>query len=501
MEFTSFGVLLYYLPVMLVGYYVLSSFKKARNLWLTLCGLGFYFLNGIECAVLLVTLAALNYTMGFAINRFATKAAEASRAHKNEDGGLTHERKAKKAARNVMFVSVIVNLAPLFAFVILPHLLGNFPQWFNIDLQYSPVVPFGMVFFALQGISYTADIFRGNAKWNASIVSTFVYFTFFPAVFAGPIIKYHEVANQIEEREITFDKSADGLGRLIVGLAKLCLIAEPLLAIGRMVMDRSNLSGLYTSAPVALMLVGLGCCTIGMYHFFSGFSDVAIGMGKMLGFNLPENFRHPHLATTVTAFWQRCYSSLTGWFEEYVYDSLSKKRSNNDKMVLHMLLMWLLIGLWTGPGLPHVIFGFWNFIFLLFEKVVEMEEKKKRTLFRHIYVIIVAIVSIIALNADTMYQFTLYISNLFGMKNYGFFSGFAMHLLTENWPVLVVGLICSFPFGTKLRQWADQKKGFFRVMSTLFYPIVMVVLAALIVLKLSGINYDPTQLFSLYLWS
>ena len=500
MEFTSFGVLLYFLPVMLVGYYLLSPLKRVRNIWLMLCGLVFYFLNGIECVVLFAAYAVLNYCMGYAIDRLKAKAA-AVLAETEEEKREELKQNGEKAVCSAAIFSVILNLAPLVVLVISPHLFWNLPQLFRMDLPYSPIVPFGTAYLVLQGISYTVDIFRGKVPWSANIVSTFVYFTFFPAVFAGPIIKYHEVAGQIKEREITFDKTADGLGRLVVGLAKLGLIAEPLLTIGRTVTLRSNLSGLYTGAPIALMLVGLVSCMLGMLHFFSGYSDVMLGLGKMLGFDLPENFRHPHLATTVSAFWQRCYRSLSGWFEEYVYDSLSKKRSNNDKMALHLLFMWLLLGLWTGPSLSNIIFGFWNFIFILFEKVVEMQEKKKRTLFRHIYVIIVAIVSVISINASGLYQFTLYISNLFGMKGFGLHSDFAMQLLAENWPFFAAGLVCSFPIGTKLRQLADKKNGFFRTVYTLLYPVAMAALTALIVVRLSGINYDPTQLFGSYLWS
>ena len=333
MEFTSFGFLLYFLPVMLAGYYLLSPFKKIKNIWIILCGLGFYFLNGIECVVLLAALAVLNYVMGFIISHFMAISADLSITADKDT-----IRKAKKAARNVMKLSIAVNLAPLFIFIFIPEFLRSLTQWIDFKAQFSFIAPFGIAFLALQGISYTADILNGKVNWKPDITNALVYFTFFPAAFAGPIIKYHEMADQIESREITFDKISEGLCRLVVGLAKLCVIAEPLLAVSTIITDRSNVSGLYANVPVSLTMVGLISCIIGLYHFFSGFSDVAIGMGKMLGFSIPENFRHPHLATTVTAFWQRCYSSLTGWFEEYVYDSLSKKRSNNDQMVLHMLL-------------------------------------------------------------------------------------------------------------------------------------------------------------------
>ena len=160
-----------------------------------------------------------------------------------------------------------------------------------------------------------------------------------------------------------------------------------------------------------------------------------------------------------------------------------------------------MIGLWTGPNLPHIIFGFWNFVFILFEKVVEMRERKNKTLFRRLYVMIVAVVSVIALNATGMYQFTLYISNLFGMQGYGVHSDFAVNLLNEYWPVLLAGLIAAFPVGTKLRQLAVEKNGFFNAVYTVFYPVAMMILVALIVLELSGVGYDPAQLFSTYLWS
>ena len=496
MKITSFWFLLYFLPVMLAGYYLLTCFKKLRNIWLALCGLSFYFLCGIEYAVLAAVLTVVNYTIGFALSRLTAKATDTSLS-----ADRAAKERLKKTARNIMVLSVAVNLAPLFAFVFIPRLFPAIPFPFGFASPFSYIVHFGIAFLSLQGISYTTDIVRSKVEWNPNIISTVVYFTFFPAAFAGPIIKYHTVADQLENREINFDKISEGICRLVVGFAKLCIVAEPLLAVSHLITERSNMSGIYSSAPISLMLLGLVSCVIGMYHFFSGFSDISIGIGKMLGFSLPENFRHPQLATTVTTFWQRCYGSLTEWFDEYVYDSLSKKRSNNDMMVLHMLVTWLLIGIWAGPSVPSIIFGFWNFVFILFEKVVEMKEKKKKTLFRHLYVMTVAVVSVIALNTSGLYQFTLYISNLSGMKGYGFYSDFALRLLMEYWPVLFAGLIAAFPIGTIFRQLASRTSGILSAVYTVVYPIAMLVLAALILLSLSGVSYDPTQIFSAYLWS
>ena len=495
MELVNFGFLLYFLPIMLVGYY-LFAFQKVRNVWLVLCGLAFYFLNGLASVALVVVISMLNYLLGFAISR--SLAASVESPHKT---AKTARERAKSVAKALIRLSIFINVLPLFLFILLPQILHDLPFGLRVDLPFSIIVPFGIAFLALQGISYTADIYLGKVKWSANIVNVLVYFTFFPAAFAGPIIKYHEIADQLDNRQVTFDKIADGISRLVVGMAKLCIIAQPLLSISSIITERSNLSGLYTGAPASLMLLGLLSSVIGMYHFFSGFSDVAIGIGKMLGFEIPENFDHPHLATTMSAFWQRCYRSLTGWFDEYVYDVLAKKRSNNDQMVLHTLLMWLLLGIWTGPNLPHIIFGFWNFVFILFERVVEMQEKKKKKLFRRIYIAIVVLVSVTALNTTDMYEFTLYISNLFGMKGYGFRSDFAMRLLTENWWILLVGFLTSFPIATALKPSITARNWFYRALYTLIYPAVMVLLVLLIVIRLSGISYDPTQLFNTYLWS
>ena len=495
MEITSFSFLLYFLPIMLVGYFLLSRFTTARNTWLVLCGLSFYFLNGSEFALMLVVVAILNYVMGYGISRFVLVF-----RGDNPDLDRDSKDKAKKTARYIMVLSVIINITPLVIFVFLPQLLGNPTHLFEYKLNASFFAPFALAFLVLQGISYTADIYRGKAKWNSSILCSLVYFAMFPVVFGGPIIKYHEIAPQIENREINFDKISEGIGRLIIGLAKLCIIAEPLLGISVIVTDTSNLSGLYSSAPIGLILLGIACSLIGIYHLFSGFSDVAIGIGKMLGFSFPENFNHPHMATTVTAFWKRCYITLDGWFDEYIYGTLAKRSDNNDKMVLHLLIMWLLIGLWIGPSLPHLIFGFWNFAFILFERIVEMREKNRIPFFRHLYVMVVAVISVIALNASGMYQFTLYISNLFGMKGYGFQSDFAFVLLSEYWPIMLIGLITAFPIGTKLRQLAERGDGFFNKVHTVFYPIVMIVLVAFIVIKLSGVSFDPTQVFTTFLW-
>ena len=494
MEMTSFSFLLYFVPVMLVVYFLLGRFRTAQNAWLSLCGLGFYLLNGIWCAIVFVFFAGFNYLVGFWFNGYISKSAQEGRTMRRS------KRQYMSALRRIMVFSVFVNLLPLLGFVYLPAMAGSMSGWFDLALPDFPAAPLGVAILTLQGISYTVDIYRGRAQWNPRIADTFVYFSFFPTLFAGPIIKFREVAGQITDRRVTLEKVAEGFCRFVVGLAKICIIARPLMSLSDIITDRSNLSALYASAPVSLMLLGLAAAMIGMYHFFTGFSEIAIGMGKILGFAYPENFKHPQLAATVTGFWKRCYISLTAWFDEYVYDPLDQGRKNSDRMVLYMLIMWLLLGLWIGPGLPHLIFGFWNFVFILVERIVEVRSEKSKNPLRHLYVIVVLIVSVIALNTSGTYQFTLYISNLLGMKSYGFRSDFALYLLKENWIVLLLGLICSFPLATKIKGWAEKSK-FFGFVYAVFYPLVMLALAAVTVLKLSGNNYDFVQQMNTLLWS
>lgn len=482
MQMTSFSFLLYFLPIMLCGYFLLLSSRKWQNIWLVLCGVAFYAFGGVAYAAVLLGLAAANYFLGRAGQR---------------------ERDSGKTGKRFVAIACAVNLFPLVFFKYLHPAVDAIAGLFGATVPEFPAAPLGISFLALQGISYAIDLYRGTVPWDSNFFNSALYFTFFPALPAGPVIRYHDIAKQIPERTISLSNVVKGLPRFIVGLAKVVLLAAPVMAVAEIIFSQSNLSGIYTSVPASLAWLGLLASLIGIYHYYSGYSDMAIGLGKMLGFRIPENFDHPHLASSVTAFWKRCFSSLARWFDEYVYQPLDKSRghANNDRMVLHTLIMWLLVGIWIGPGVPNIVLGFCCFLFIVVERIIEIDVSSKGGVIRHCTVLLFMLIVGLSLQTDTLYQFALYASNLLGMRGAGFSSEFALFLLGDYWLVLLLGVICSFPIGTGLRRYAKQRGGAVSVVYSLGHVAAVFALAALIVISISGSSYDPSRFVWHYLWS
>ncbi|MDL2205315.1 hypothetical protein LJC33_00200 [Eubacteriales bacterium OttesenSCG-928-N13] len=483
MEMPSFAFLLYFLPVLLLGYFLLSFSAKAQNLWLIVGSLVFYALGNHAYTLILAGLVLVNFLLGRVAGRLAI--------------GARNEKKMRK----VVWVACVVNLLPLVFFSYLPVPLNALCGLLGLEPIALPAMPLGLAFLALKGISYVVDICRRRVPHRQSFMSTALYLTFFPSLPAGPIIRYHEVAAQIEKRRVSREGVANGICRFIVGLAKAVVLGGPLLAVADIVFNQSNISGIYATVPVSLAWLGVLACMMGLYHGLSGFSDMAIGLGGVFGFVLPENFRHPHLAASVESFWQRCFSTMGTWFDDYVYQPLTSKRTNNDGMVLHTLLIWLLIGLWLGPDVPNLILAVWSFAFILVERIIELDPANTRSPLRHFFVLVFIPVAVIALRTDSVYQFTLYISNMFGMRDNGFASPLALTLLRENWPVLAAGFVASFPLCTWLHRFTLRKRSFMGCVVSLAYPVAMVVLVVLVVLALSSSSYNPYLMVQQYLWS
>ena len=207
------------------------------------------------------------------------------------------------------------------------------------------------------------------------------------------------------------------------------------------------------------------------------------------------------MASSITSFWKRTFSSMGNWFDNYLYQPFQKKHNSNDRMVYHLLLLWVAIGVWIGPGIPKIIFGLLSFLCILIERIVEIDEKKEsKNPLRYLYVLFVMLISVIALRSDTTYQFTLFIGNLFGMRNNGFASGLALSLLKESWYIFVIGFVCLFPIGKKIKALAEQKGSMLGKIAYVLYPILMLGIVVLVVMALTSAGYEPSQVLRLHLW-
>lgn len=482
MEMTSFSFLLYLLPVMLVVYFALRFSVRLQNLWLVISTLFFYAWGNHYYTLLLIGLVTANYFLGYGVH-------------------YAQEKRMGLWPRRLLIATVVLNVLPLLFFNHLPVVLTMIMGLPTPESLNFPAAPLGIAFLALQGISFVVDTYRQTVPWRPDFINAALYLSFFPFLQAGPIIRYQDVADELLERKFDLDEAVNGLCRLVVGLGKIVLLATPLMSLADIIFNQSNLSALYTKAPISLAILGLVAFAVSLYHYLTGFSDLVIGLGRILGFHYPENFRYPQFSPSVGEFWERCYITLGDWFAEYVYKPLGKTRTNNDWMIVHVLLVWVLIGLWVGAGVPKIIFGAWTFVFILIEKIVEVEPDTQKSIFRNLYVIFYLIIALIALKTDSVYQFTLFIGNLFGMRGSGFQSELALFLLRENWLVLVVGFIATFPVATKLRARVEALQGPAAVIYSVAYPLALAGLLALTVITISGWDYNPYLMIQQHLWS
>ena len=482
MQLPSLLFLLYFLPIAIVVYHALRFSIAAQNAWLLLASLCFYAWGNPVYALLLVLVTVLDYALALLADSVRTR--------------------GNKAAATLLFIATaLVNVGPLLGFKYLPALAASLESATGWALTLNfPAAPLGLSFIALKGISYVADIWRQKAAVERNPVNCALYIAFFPTMFAGPIVRYAEVSVQIRERRSGWAGISAGVCRLIVGLAKVVLIAGQLSSLVDAVFYISNNSGTFTAVPVATAAIGLLAFVLYLYYCLSGLSDMVIGLGGIFGFTFGENFDYPLLATSVTDFWKRCYRSLTAWFEEYVGQSLSSKKPGRDHHVLSTFIMWLLLGFWIGPGISKLIFGIWSFVFIFFEQIIEIENSRISKGARHVYTAAAMVLGAGAIKTDSIYEFALFIANLFGANNNGFANAFSLVLLREFWLPLVLGLVFLFPVAPWLGR-AFAKKKISQAMGAVLYTVGMLALAAVVLVVLVRIGHGADLDGEFLFWS
>jgi len=346
MVFSSATFLFAFLPVVLVG--VLLTPRLARNLFLLAMSLFFYAWGELYFVALMLVSIVMNYLVGAAIGR----------AGKGTD-----------IARAWLTLGVVVNLGLLGYFKYANFLVENW-NLLTVNLGLEPLdhnkvhLPLGISFFTFQAMSYLIDVYRGDAEHDRNPINIALYIALFPQLIAGPIIRYHDVYQQLRTRTLSVDLAYSGLTRFICGLAKKLLIANPL---GEIADQIFAINGNDLSTPVAWL--GILCYSLQIYFDFSGYSDMAIGLGRMLGFRFLENFNYPYIASSVQAFWRRWHISLSNCFRDYLYIPLGGNRAGLFRTYCNLVIVFFLCGLWHGASWNFVIWGLLHGAFLVIERV------------------------------------------------------------------------------------------------------------------------------------
>ena len=430
MIFSSIPFLYYFLPAVMAVYFLTP--RRGKNAVLLLSSLFFYGWGEPKLLLLMVFTIGVFYLCGIAMGRSETH----------------------KKAWLVVSVCVGVGLLGLFKYADFFITSVNAATGLSIPLL-KLALPVGISFYTFQCISYTVDVYRGTVPPQKNPISFGAYVALFPQLIAGPIVRYRDVARELDSREHSWENVGLGLRRFLVGLSKKVILADNLAMLTKLYRESAEPS-------VAFAWLYAVAFTLNIYFDFSGYSDMAIGLGRMFGFHFPENFNYPYLSGSVTEFWRRWHISLGSWFRDYVYIPLGGNRVNRGKWVRNILVVWLLTGLWHGAAWNFVLWGLLFAALLLLEKALPGLRKLSGVL-RHGYVLLAVILSFVLFNADTLSQAGNDCAALFGCAGLPLFTRETGYYLRSYAPLLAAACVGATP----LMKIAAGKLGENRLVQTL----------------------------------
>ncbi len=466
MLFSSIPFLYYFLPVVLIIYFAVP--QKFKNYVLLVASLVFYASGEPVYLILMLVTVMTGYIAGLAIEHF---------------------RERKSAARAVLAGSVAL-LAVLFGY----HKYADFfIDCFNSVTKgnvplLNIALPIGISFYTFQVLSYIIDVYRGDVEAQKNIVTFATYVTMFPQLVAGPIVRYQEVNRELSDRIVSTVKVYEGIRRFIAGLAKKILLANAFAGLCDIFRASDEKSVLF----YWIYAVSFTLC---IYFDFSGYSDMAIGLGRILGFNFCENFNYPYISKSITEFWRRWHISLGTWFRDYVYIPLGGNRVSKPRWIFNIIVVWALTGLWHGAAWNFVIWGGMFAVILVFEKIYFKKVLDRMpAAFSHIYVILLVVISFVIFNADNVLQAYGDIGGMFGAAGIPLVTTEAVYYLKSYAVIFIMGFAGATPVigkcAGRLRNSLKYGK-----LSQIFEPVIMVVLLLVCTAFLVDGSFNPFLYF------
>ena len=418
--FSSSIFLFLFLPIVLVGYHLIKA--NYRIYFLTIASLIFYAWGEPKYISVMLASICLNYILGLLIN--AT------------------EKNRKYIRKTVLLIAVAGNLGILFYYKYLNFAIENMNYFFNTDFVYHNIImPIGISFFTFQGMSYVIDLYFKNVKVQKNPFYVAFYISFFPQLIAGPIVRYIDIEEQIYKRTESLEKFTAGAKRFIIGLSKKVIIANTVGYTADQVFANSALEN-----TAATAWVGIICYTFQIYFDFSGYSDMAIGLGKMFGFDFLENFNYPYVAKTLTEFWRRWHISLSTWFRDYLYIPLGGNRSGN--VYVNLFIVFVITGLWHGASFNFIIWGLWHGLFLIIERALKLTKVENRNvvILRYPITMLIVVVGWVFFRVEGLQEALNYLGIMFGVvqpENAGFTVCYYLSMRVSL--ALVLAIIASLP--------------------------------------------------------
>ena len=461
MVFSSISFLYYFLPLCILCYFLIPA--KFRNKVLLIFSLFFYFYGESKYIIVLIFSCFLNFYAGNLIIEYPKK---------------------KKI---LLITNLVINFGLLFYFKYFNFFITNINNLLNTDFPLLHIImPIGISFFTFQATSYVIDIYKGEIKPAKNVFDFATYLTLFPQLIAGPIVRYETVAEEMENRKTTIPLVASGLKRFIIGLGKKVLIANLLGAF------TTSLDTLSSPTILSFWLKALAY-TFQIYYDFSGYSDMAIGLGLVFGFHFLENFNYPLTAKSITDFWRRWHISLSTWFRDYLYIPLGGNRLGKKKQIRNILIVWLTTGLWHGASWNFVLWGLYFAILLLLEKFVWQKFLDKHKIFAHISTFILIIFSFIIFSTESITGIGLFFQNLFNFTLP--FTNVETNFYLSNYVViLILAFVGMGPWLKKLySKIADSKIG--KKVLVVVEPIALMALLLVITSFIIDDSYNPFLYF------
>ena len=461
MLFTSISFLYYFLPTIIILYFITP--KKYRNYILLIFSIIFYMYGEPKYVILMLVEILVAYFGALLIDKYKSK--------------------------EIFLITIIIHIGLLCVFKYTDLFIGTINSIFKTNISFLNIaLPIGISFYTFQILSYVIDVYRGKVKVQKNILKLATYVSLFPQLIAGPIVRYETICDELDNRDETIEKFSLGTRRFIIGLAKKVLIANMLGELCTkfsLVDERSVL--FYWIFAISYMLQ--------VYFDFSAYSDMTIGLGKMFGFTFLENFNYPFISKSITEFWRRWHISLSSWFKDYVYIPLGGSRKGTLKLVRNILIVWFLTGIWHGAAYNFILWGLFIGVFLVIEKLwLSKYISKLPKVLRNIYVLFIIMISFILFNAGSINEAFFNIKGLFGLNKEVFINNYTIYYLKSYLIVLIIAIFGSTPLLKNIVEKLRKNKTINNLINVL-EPIFLIILLLLVTAYLIDSSYNPFLYF------
>ncbi|MBQ4563938.1 MAG: MBOAT family protein [Lachnospiraceae bacterium] len=425
MLFSSTTFIYLFLPVVLLFYFVLlKRSRKLQNIFLLIVSLFFYAWGEPKFVLIMIASILLNWLLGLLVDRF---------------------KENKPLCKGLVGIDVVLNLSLLFVFKYLGFTCRTVNSLFGAGWNVPSIaLPIGISFFTFQAMSYVIDVYREKGAVQKNLLCVGLYISFFPQLIAGPIVRYETVADEIVNRKETVDDFFDGFARFIVGLGKKVLLSNSFAFLA----DQAFSSAAAGAAlSVGYSWLGALAYTLQIFFDFGGYSDMAIGLGRMFGFHFLENFNYPYISTSITEFWRRWHISLGTWFRDYVYIPLGGSRVHKGRQIFNLFVVWFLTGIWHGANFTFILWGLMYFILLVTEKLTGWHKPKGTvlTVVKWFYTMLFVVLGWVLFRAETVSDALHYLGGMFGLGGTPLADGIFAAYLKQNLILLIMGVALSTP--------------------------------------------------------